>query len=299
MSSVKQNLPPVELHQIVRIPISSIAVPMSKLDEPTIAQLMVSISRVGLMHPVQVVHNPNSGPLKYVLIAGFNRFEAFARLGIEYIDARVLPRDDDELEMTHIEENLMRKDLSELEKAIHQARLKELYEKENRMARRGAAGAAARHGQPNRPLSFTQWQAQLRGEHAKKIERRLGLAKRLSADAVRVLLGTPIANNTSKLQKVAEQPSDSQVAIAKALVSGNVQIVSDKASPSREKPPTPQGSGPEETGKAPARSDTSYSLTVTFLGRKVNVKFRTDPVECDLKDIGPADRDPKDRGDEA
>ena len=83
--------------------------------------LAKSIQEIGLLHPI-VVSGDN------MLIAGLHRLKAAEMLGWDEIPASVIEFSTLEKELSEIDENLIRAELTELEKADLLARAKEIYE---------------------------------------------------------------------------------------------------------------------------------------------------------------------------
>lgn len=88
------------------------------LDPEHIKELQNSISITGLINPITLYHPPERQ--RYKLLAGRHRFHACQILGMEYISARVYDHvlNDYELKAIEVYENLHRKDLTDVEKAI-------------------------------------------------------------------------------------------------------------------------------------------------------------------------------------
>lgn len=82
--------------------------------EQTITELVDSIKRVGLRHPIAVRPIPAWGPKTYELVSGRHRFEAYKRLGLVEIEATILSKR--EARIFQHSENLHRKDLTPLER---------------------------------------------------------------------------------------------------------------------------------------------------------------------------------------
>src|SRR6267143_1167997 len=106
---------------------------LRSLRENAVADLMSSISDLGLKTPVSVKHgiskleNGGNG-VAFDLIAGRHRLEACKRLGWEEIDASICQLTDTECELWEIDENLCRSELNELERGEHLMKRKALYE---------------------------------------------------------------------------------------------------------------------------------------------------------------------------
>ena len=90
-------------------------------DAPHVDALATSMACFGLRHPIEVTANN-------VLISGLHRLEAAKRLGWKEIAATVLDVDEAEAQLLEVEENLIRHDLTVLDRALHVMRFRELFE---------------------------------------------------------------------------------------------------------------------------------------------------------------------------
>lgn len=103
------------------------------LRETTVADLVESIARMGLQTPISVAtgiakrEGGGADLVAFDLVTGHHRLEACRRLGWDDIEAAIVQMADDDLELWEIDENLCRADLTELERAEHLARRKEIY----------------------------------------------------------------------------------------------------------------------------------------------------------------------------
>jgi ParB-like chromosome segregation protein Spo0J len=98
------------------------------LDEEAMVSLIESINVIGLRTPISVQIDPSSHDECYLLVAGLHRLEACRRLGMAYIDARIIDLDETERRLWEISENLHRAELTALERSEHIAELARLAE---------------------------------------------------------------------------------------------------------------------------------------------------------------------------
>jgi N6-adenosine-specific RNA methylase IME4/ParB-like chromosome segregation protein Spo0J len=107
-----------------------------------VEELAESIRERGLLQAIMV--RPGSGATEaFWLVAGRHRFEAIKKLKLPTIRCKVRELSDDEASLVEIDENLVRADLSSIERDLHIARRKEIYERQHPDTKRGAAGGAA------------------------------------------------------------------------------------------------------------------------------------------------------------
>jgi ParB family transcriptional regulator, chromosome partitioning protein len=120
------GLAPVDGAYFAELPIDQIvpnrAQPRSVFDEEAMAELVHSISEIGLLQPVVV---RRTGPDAYELIMGERRWRASQAAGRDTIPAIVRDTDDTDMLRDALLENLHRSDLNPLEEASAYAQLLE------------------------------------------------------------------------------------------------------------------------------------------------------------------------------
>lgn len=117
------------LHYIIDLPVERITIGDRKRSPNTahVAALAESIKSQGLLAPV-VVREADTASGPHVLVSGYHRLLAVKSLGHGYIASHVIGADDVKAELAEIDENLIRSELTELERSEHLARRKQLYE---------------------------------------------------------------------------------------------------------------------------------------------------------------------------
>jgi len=99
-----------------------------KLNPETVEKLVGNIKNIGLLEPVTVTPHINGEAFGYRLIGGHHRIEAAKRLGWTEIPAQVKPYfHPDEATFAECSDNLMRSDLTEIERKLHEAKIDELF----------------------------------------------------------------------------------------------------------------------------------------------------------------------------
>src|SRR5574343_21952 len=109
--------------EIMYIPLDSIIISDRKRDinEGRVAVLADSIKNIGLLQPIIVTTD-------YHLVAGLHRTNAYKKLGYTTIPAVFKTYNSLDAELAEIDENLVRFELTDLERFIQVKRRKELYE---------------------------------------------------------------------------------------------------------------------------------------------------------------------------
>ena len=105
------------------IPMDRIVVPEGRrpLNQAKIRELAASIRALGLLSPITVTTD-------YALVAGWHRLEACRLLGWTEIPAVILPLGIVDAELAQIDENLIRNELSVLERGEHLLRRNDILE---------------------------------------------------------------------------------------------------------------------------------------------------------------------------
>lgn len=120
-----------------RIPLDAIAVGdrLRAVDPDHVAHIAASIAQIGQQAPIHLA--PPGGDGRHLLLAGAHRLEALRLLGQSFALAVIVDVDALDEQLIEIDENLMRRELSELDRAVFLARRKAIYEERHPEARAG------------------------------------------------------------------------------------------------------------------------------------------------------------------
>jgi ParB-like chromosome segregation protein Spo0J len=231
--------------------------PRRQLDEKTVADLMQSISAVGLLNPITIysermvdgeghaIINDAKGrsTFRNILSAGLHRLEAVKRLGWSHVPCRILDGIDGiEAQLAEVAENLHRSELTVQERSEHIERWLELLEEKRKRDAEETAKLDEEHeGQkPGQVARVSGGRGKEGGVSA--AARELGLERTEVRRALKIASITPeakeaakaagIDDNQAKLLQVASAPAAEQVqAVAMARKkSTNVDDQSKKPS---------------------------------------------------------------------
>ncbi len=190
----------------MRIPISEIKIhPGRRAADPThVDKLAKSVADVGLLNPVTISED-------YALIAGLHRLEAAKLLGWTEIDCAVRGMDSTRTELAEIDENVIRRALSDMELSRVLTRRKELYEALHPEAiARNRPGHVSNHQGSSDKLSsepkvksFVEDTAEKLGVSTRTVERHLWLAEHLTPKASQILKKMDKQPPRSELMKLA------------------------------------------------------------------------------------------------
>lgn len=180
----------------LRIKIADIKVPEGRRQLLGLDELAESIRTIGLLNPITLTEDLR-------LVAGYHRLEACKRLGWSEIDATIITVNELDAELAEIDENLIRNELTDLERAEALARRKEIYEAKYPEAKRGTAGAIASNKSLGRKIatsetvSFANDTAAKIGLTPRTIQQDAQIATKIAPDVRDAIRNTPIAASSS------------------------------------------------------------------------------------------------------
>jgi ParB family chromosome partitioning protein len=198
------------------IPIASIRIEnrLRSLDSAKVAELAASIAEIGLLQPIGI--RPDG-----TLVYGYHRLEACKQLGWTEIPAVVVDGDDRHAELAEITENLVRNELTLLERAEHLARMRAVYERLYPNAR--GVGRPAKNSAT--VAAFSEWAAAQAGLAQRTIRHYVQLAESVAPEVRDAIRRTPIANDGAELKSLASLEPSKQRAVAELIASRAVSSV--------------------------------------------------------------------------
>jgi ParB family transcriptional regulator, chromosome partitioning protein len=193
------------------------------VDEAWVAALAESIRDHGLEQPIVVRPNPLSVN-SFVLVAGCHRLAAFRLLGQTEIPVIVRQLSPDEARLVEIDENLMRRELDPLDRAVFMAERKAVWERMYPETAHGGDRKSRKKQGENQVATIATRFSKDVGKRTGLSERSVQLACRIYAelgpDAIARLRGTPLAGNQAQLLLLARMtPAERDAAIAAAVAS--------------------------------------------------------------------------------
>ena len=202
------------------IPISEITVNPGRREAASgdVKELADSILEVGLIHPIMVDQ-------AHTLIAGLHRLEAMKLLGRTEIECTISDLDGFQAELAEIDENFVRKDLSDDEFRELLLRRKEIYESLHPETKATYDGGAFRGNQHQTVVcenfsattkSFVQDTADKLGVSPRTVELQIQTAKNLTPEAKEIIKGAKVTK--SDALKLSRLPPEQQAEAAVHLV---------------------------------------------------------------------------------
>ncbi|GAJ30217.1 ParB N-terminal domain-containing protein [Acidomonas methanolica] len=181
--------------------------------------IAASVMEHGQRTPIEVREQKGRGKKPYALIAGAHRIRAVFLAGLDSIFAIVLKADDLQAKLLEIDENLCRRELSALDRAVFLAERKRVYEELHPEAKHGGD----RKSDQARTLahlipSFTEATAQKLGVDASTLRRSLARFSSISPDVREKIAGTWLAESGSQLDALAKEVPEMQRKVADFVV---------------------------------------------------------------------------------
>ena len=205
----------------MQIPIYQINVNAGRreADQEAVQKLADSISKVGLLNPITVDQ-------EYTLIAGLHRLEAAKRLGWTEIKCTVCNLEGLEAELAEIDENFVRKDLSDDEFRELLLRRKEIYESLHPETKHGGDRKSEKIKRAKCALdpapSFIEDTAEKLSVHPATVRREIQTAKNLTAEAKTVLRDSDVKLTKKDTLKLSRLPPEQQEDAATQLAAGEI-----------------------------------------------------------------------------
>jgi N6-adenosine-specific RNA methylase IME4 len=224
-----RNIPSSAIAQAAttnNVPVADITVipdRMRRLRPDVVDELAESIAAQGLLHPITLRKRASDGA--HVLVAGRHRLEAVRKLGHQTVAAVILDgADSDRAQLVEIDENLVRADLTPAERAAHQAKRKEIYERLHPETKAGAAQAKGMNAAQGRGRQngdhvgrYTADAAKKTGKSERSIQREA--ARGAAIPDVAALAGTSL-DKRAELDALARLPPDEQHKLAERAKAG-------------------------------------------------------------------------------
>ena len=187
---------------------------LREVDEEFARLIAASMQKDGQRTPVELRRNGPDG--RYTLIAGAHRMRAAQIAGLSELQAVVMQVSDLDAERLEIEENLCRRDLTDLDRATFLARWKAVYEALNPAAKHGARGRGRLSGQIEHSISgplpdrFSAVASERLGLSEQSIRRATKRYKAIPGDVRLRISGTWLADHGGQLDLLAKLRPEAQ-----------------------------------------------------------------------------------------
>lgn len=214
--------PTPSVAQSILIPVADIHIGerLRTVDADYVAMLAASIGDIGLMHPIEVGAADRRG--RYPLIAGAHRLAAYRELNLNEVPALVVSVKGLSAQLREIDENLMRRELSALDRAVFLAKRKEVHEALNPHTRHGGDRKSDQVDKFGHLIgSFSSEVAEKLDLSERTIRRAIQRANAIAPDVRARIATTWIARRGSMLDKLAKEAPEHQRAMVAELLGKN------------------------------------------------------------------------------
>lgn len=208
------------------------------VDPAYVEVIAASMAQIGLTEPITVRPDP-AKPGFYLLVAGAHRFFAAKLvLGWTEIAAILTPLRDAEARLVEIDENLMRRELGALDRAVFLAERKRLWETAHPFVKNGGDPKTKKKQRDSQMANLAIWNfsketSERTGLSERTVRRAVALVADLSPDVIARIRGTYLEDHASDLEKLAGLHPDEQDEIAERFASGEIKRLSEHRPPAR------------------------------------------------------------------
>lgn len=189
-----------------------------RLNSAWVDLIAASMRERGQDTPITV--GPADADGRHTLIAGAHRLAAARKAGIARISAIVRAETGAAADLLEIDENLLRQELSQLDRSVFLARRQQIWERlypdtAHGKARKGRTGQKTT-GLSFMPETFTAATARSLGLDQRSVQRAIARA-RIAEDVRDMIAHHPVANSGSQLDQLVALPVAEQRRVAQAL----------------------------------------------------------------------------------
>lgn len=240
--------------ELRQVKVSEVVVLGGRRPLRNVAALVESIGAIGLLNPITVKPQPESQVTGrsegFTLIAGMHRLEACKQLGWETIPAVVLTVEPTVRDIAEIDENIVRNELTALERAEQLLKRKLLYEALYPDAPRHGGDrkskgnnfrlidgeSAAEDVEETISLTFTEATAQATGLTARSIRYDTAIAEKIADGVKEKIRGTELEDSKTDLIALSRMTPGQQHAAVKAVQEGKAESVKEYAGRTQPRP---------------------------------------------------------------
>lgn len=186
-----------------------------KLDKKRVKQIAESMKAIGLQHPIHVWAPSDD---EWHLVAGRHRLAAALELGWEQIDCFFVDMDELGRDLWQIDENLMRADLTEAERADHLKRRKVIFKAQKKLSGTKPPTLTGRGHK-----GFAAETAEITGISKRDINRSIRRAEKIAPDVQDAIKDMPAADVGVELDAIADLNSWDQGVAVELVKSGEAK----------------------------------------------------------------------------
>lgn len=197
-----------------------------KADLVKVQALAESIKEIGLLNPITLNNECE-------LLAGLHRLEACKLLGKKEIECNFIGGGYLQYALAEIDENLLRNELSVLERAEHLERRKDIYEEMYPQTKHG--GDRKSEGIKNQVTesvtcseSFVDNTAKITNQSPSKIREEIAISKNITPEVKEIIRNEPLADKKTELLKLAKHEPEQQKKLAEQIVRQEIKRVPER-----------------------------------------------------------------------
>lgn len=202
------------------------------VDPLNVGRLAESIQTIGLQNPVVITED-------YHLVSGRHRLEAVKSLGRDTIEANVLPLSSEGAELAEIDENLIRKEVTGLERGTLMNRRDELLTAMGVRAKSGDNQFNKEVVSYSTPPKTTKEIAAEIGIGERQAQRMKQVARDIIPEVKAMIQDTPMADRLNSLVELSRKTPEQQKAIGEVIKTSRAMTVREAETiinPPKEKP---------------------------------------------------------------
>ena len=178
------------------------------IDRKAVRRIANSIREIGQQTPIAVRAHPDD-PALFVLISGAHRIEAMRSLALAQIEAIVVDTADHEHRLIEIDENLMRADLTALDRGRFLAERKKIYFELHPLARHGGDRRSPDFEDAD-PSAWNDQASERTSLSPRTVQRAVAIGEGIPERLAQALAETPIADREGDLYRLSRLPEQEQ-----------------------------------------------------------------------------------------
>lgn len=218
------------------IQIEKVTVQSLRRPARSVAELAESIKSIGLINPITLTPD-------YMLIAGLHRLEACKLLGWSEIPVNILSLNEVDTQLAEIDENLIRNELTVLERSEQLKTRKNLYEAKFPVAKHGGDRKSEEIKMRNPQLeinSFTKDTAAKTQKSPRTVSENIQIAKNIPEPIRNQIRDTPLADKKTELLTLSRFDETTQKEVVELIAEDKAGTVEDALKEIAKKP-NPEG----------------------------------------------------------
>lgn len=205
-------------NNIINVNINDIKIINKRRKLNDLNELKNSIHSIGLINPITITEN-------YHLIAGYHRLEACKELDWKTIPAQIIKANELTAELIEIDENLIRNELTVLERGETLKRRKEIYEAMYPESKKPQGGRPPKNCEII--SSFSTDTANKTGFSSRTVQQEVQIADKIDEEVKEKIRDTDLADSKTELLKLARQSKEKQKELVEKIVSGTAKNIND------------------------------------------------------------------------